>query len=240
MQKPIAPEQQASETVTEGLSRRRFMQYAGGLAGAGIFLAACSKNNNDLPDTSVPGVDKDGTIRFGSGDVGMLNYFYAVKQMEAAFYTRIIDNPYKDMPVDEMLLLTDMRDHKIAQREFYKRTLGSNAIPEVSIDFPEVNFATRAGTLQAAKRVEDIIVSAYNGAIVLFSSSDTILLIAKISSVASRHAAYIRDVMSYGSFADSTAIDANGMDLTRKPNEVLAEFKTFITNKFDTSHLPNA
>ena len=30
----------------------------------------------------------------GSGDIGILNYAYALEQLEAAFYTMVIDSPY--------------------------------------------------------------------------------------------------------------------------------------------------
>ena len=58
--------------------------------------------------------------------------------------------------------------------------------------------------------------SAYNGAGRLIETADYLVLAGKIVSVEARHAALIRDLIMMGSFADDTAIDANGLDLTRK------------------------
>jgi hypothetical protein len=57
--------------------------------------------------------------------------------------------------------------------------------------------------------------------------------------VEARHAAVIRDLLLAGSFADSTAIDANALDMARTPPQVLAIASTYISTKIDASHLPS-
>nr|WP_290928672.1 ferritin-like domain-containing protein [Haliscomenobacter sp.] len=64
----------------------------------------------------------------------------------------------------ESSLLTDIRDHEIAHREFFKAALGTNAIQALEVDFSSVNFNSRDSVLMTAKAFEDLGVSAYNGA----------------------------------------------------------------------------
>jgi len=219
-------------------SRRKFLSMAGmaGLATAG--LASCKK----VPDwVYVPG--KGGhngeTVDLGSGDIGILNYAYALEQLEAAFYTLVASDPFAGCTSYERQLLQDIRDHEIAHREFFKKALGDKAIPTLKLDFSSVNFVSRDSVLATAKAFEDLGVSAYNGAGSLIANADYLLIAGKIVSVEARHAAYIRDLISYGSFADSTVVDSNGLDKSRKPSEVLPIAGNYIKTKLDASHLPS-
>jgi hypothetical protein len=214
-----------------GLSRRRFLGYAGAFAGAGLLLSAC---HNEDDDKFVP-VPED-TIDLGSGDIGILNYAYALEQLEAAFYTQVAASFYTGITDKEKALLTDIRDHEIAHREFFKKAIGDKAIPALTPNFTSINFSDRASVLGAAKTFEDLGVSAYNGAGKLITTPDYLVLAGKIVSVEARHAAYIRDLISNGSFADST--DSNGMDKAMMPAEVLAAATPFLKSKLSGSNLP--
>ncbi|WP_153797341.1 ferritin-like domain-containing protein [Foetidibacter luteolus] len=219
-------------------SRRKFLTMAGtaGLLTAG--LASCQKIGQWFP---IPGKDPgdNDVVDLGSGDIGILNYAYTLEQLEAAFYTLVCSNPFNGCTAYERKLFQDIRDHEIAHREFFKNALGSNAIPSLKLDFSSVNFLNRSSVLATAKAFEDLGVSAYNGAGSLIASGDYLLLAGKIVSVEARHAAYIRDLIDYGSFADSTVVDNNGLDTSRKPAEVLPIAKTYIRTKLDASHLPS-
>ncbi len=81
-------------------------------------------------------------------------------------------------------------------------------------------------------------VSAYNGAGRLIKNADYLVLAGKIVSVEARHASYIRDLISINSFADDSIIDANGLDLTNKPADVLPIAQKYIKTKLDGSNLP--
>ncbi len=219
-----------------GLSRRRFLAYAGAFAGAGLVassLASCTKDPNVV--TTNPG---DGTIDLGSGDVGILNYAYALEQLEAAFYTKLISSPYSSITGGELALLTDIRDHEIAHREFFKSALGSKAIPGLEVDFSSIDFTSRASVLGTAKAFEDLGVQAYNGAGKLIADANYLVLAGKIVSVEARHAAYIRDLLSNGSFADST--DANGMDVAMAPAGVLSIAGKYLKSKISANNLPTS
>lgn len=212
------------------MQRRNFLKFIGGTASVIAVAAACKKNDN-------PGTVEDG-IPLGSGDIGILNYAYALEQLEAAFYTQVVASLYSGASSTEQAYLTDIRDHEIAHREFFKNALGDKAIPSLEVDFSAVNFASRDSVLGTAKAFEDLGVSAYNGAGQLITTPDYLLLAGKIVSVEARHAAAIRDLISNGSFADNTAIDGNGLDLAKSPADVLSVAKGFLKSKIDASQLP--
>lgn len=222
----------ADKTTASGFSRRSFLGLTGGLFAAGILLDSCKKDDDDDP------VVVDNGVNLGSGDIGILNYAYALEQLEAAFYTRVIQSQYSGITATETALLTDIRDHEVGHREFFKAALGTNAIGALEADFSSVDFGNRASVLATAKTFEDLGVSAYNGAGKLIASADYLLLAGKIVSVEARHAAYIRDLINPGSFADSTVIDSNGLDKSRTPAEVLSMASSFIKTKINASNLP--
>lgn len=222
-----------SAQQSSGYSRRGFLQLAGGLAGIGFMatsLAACHKDDkNPTPNTG---------INLGSGDTGILNYAYALEQLEAAFYIQVINMPYSGMNSMEMNMLSDIRDHEIAHREFFKKALAGSAIQSLEVDFSAIDFTSRASVLGTAKTFEDLGVSAYNGAGQLLVNGDYLLAAGKIVSVEARHAAALRDLLNEGSFADMTAVDANGLDLVRSPSEVLTAATPFLKSKLNASNLP--
>jgi hypothetical protein len=217
------------ELTDKQVSRRKFMKYAGIFGGSAIILgaASCGKdhNNND-------GVD------LGSGDTGVLNYAYALEQLEAAFYIQVIATPYTGITASETSYLTDIRDHEIAHREFFKKALGTNAIQALEVDFSTISFTSRASVLATAKAFEDLGVSAYNGAGKLLTDVNNLLTAGKIVSVEARHAALIRELITVNSFAASDVIDANGLDKARTPAEVLAIAGTYVKTKLNASNLP--
>lgn len=209
------------------MSRRKFLNFAGASTGL-VLLAACSKNDNN-------GVD------LGSGDTGILNYAYALEQLEAAFYIQVVAKSfYTGATANEKSLLTDIRDHEIAHRELFKAALGGSAIQALEVDFSSVNFADRASVLGTAKAFEDLGVSAYNGAGPLLTSAAFLTLAGKIVSVEARHAALIRDLISNGSFVAADVVDmTNGLEKSRTPAQVLSIAGTYIKTQINASNLPS-
>jgi hypothetical protein len=217
-------------------SRRKFFKYAGATGLIATVVAACHKDHT--PPNNGHGIGKK--VDLGSGDTGILNYAYALEQLEAAFYTQVIKTPYRGCQSWELELLTDVRDHEIAHREFFKTALGSAAIQGLTPNFSTVDFSSRDSVLATAKAFEDLGVSAYNGAGQLITSPAYLTLSGKIVSVEARHAAYIRELISPNSFADNTVLDANGLDMSRTPAQVLAIAGAYIKETLDYSHLPTA
>lgn len=216
-----------------GFSRRGFLGLAGGLAGLGLLAGATGcKSDDDNPD--------DDKVNLGSGDTGILNYAYALEQLEAAFYAQVISRPYNGMTALEKVLLTDIRDHEVAHREFFRKALGANAIQNLIPNFESVNFGDRLSVLQTARTFEDLGVSAYNGAARLIESADYLKLAGKIVSVEARHAGLIRELIELGSFADSTVLTGDALDVSRPPSEVLIAAQPFLKTKISGSNLPTS
>ncbi len=223
----------ADEITQKQLSRRRFMRYAGifgATATVALGATACHKDKSDTTTS--------GTVDLGSGDIGILNYAYALEQLEAAFYIKVSDSPYSNISSAEKSYLADIRDHEIAHREFFKAALGSKAIPGLEVNFSSIDFTSRDSVLATAKAFEDLGVSAYNGAGRLITDPNYLVLAGKIVSVEARHAALIRDLISEGTFADNTVIDMNGLDKSRTPSEVLAIAATYVKTTINASNLP--
>ncbi len=217
-----------------GLSnRRRFLQYSGAALATGALLMAGCKDDDDSSD----GVD------LGSGDVGILNYAYALEQLEAAFYAKVIlGSYYLGANADEKQILADIEKHERAHAEFFKAAIATVAtpIPALEVDFSSVNFSDRTSVLSTAKTFEDLGVAAYNGAGKLLVSANYLLVAGKIVSVEARHAAAIRSILDSDpkSFAGDDVIDANGLDRAMTPSQVLAAASPFIITEINASNLP--
>lgn len=213
------------------MARRSFLRYAGaGVAGLGVLgVASCKKDNKNVEPMT--GIDIG-----ANGDFAILNYAYALEQLEAAFYIQVAATPFNGITSAETSLLTDIRDHEVAHREFFKAALGTNAIQALTPDFSSIDFSNRTKVLATAQAFEDLGVSAYNGAGYLIKSADYLTLAGKIVSVEARHAAYIRNLITPGSFADSTILDANGLDKQKTIAEVLATANTFLKTKVNASN----
>ena len=224
------------ERIVQPFSRRRFLGYVGATSALLATVASCKKDNTNTTNT---GVD------LGSGDVGILNYAYALEQLEAAFYTQVVATPYSGISALETEYMTDIRNHEVAHREFFKAAITAAAptmiIPSLAVNFSSIDFTSRTSVLATAKAFEDLGVTAYNGAGQLISTTGNgptyLTLAGKIVSVEARHAALIADLISNGTFADTT--DANGLDSARTPAQVLAIAKTYITTQINASNLPS-
>lgn len=185
--------------------------------------------------------DKAKAVDLGKGDTGVLNYAYALEQLEAAFYMQAVATPYANMTSAERAILSDIRDHEIAHREFFKTALGKKAIPALQVNFTSINFNSRESVLGTAKTFEDLGVAAYNGAGQLLEKADFLILAGKIVSVEARHAAVIRDLLSPMSAAfsgDDVTDPATGLDKSMLPAQVLAAAAPFIKTPVTAKKLP--
>jgi len=222
-----------SERAISAVSRRKFLGYVG--AGS-AFLATASIASCDKDDNP-----SNGGVDLGSGDVGILNYAYALEQLEAAFYVKVISSVYAGITPAEQALLTDIRDHEVIHRNFFKAAIsaaGATPLQDLQVDFSSIDFGNRTSVLGVAKAFEDLGVTAYNGAGKLLTSPAYLTIAGKIVSVEARHAALIADLISNGSFSDTT--DPNGLDMARTPAQVLAIADTYIITKINASNLPTS
>ncbi|HVW98390.1 MAG TPA: ferritin-like domain-containing protein [Mucilaginibacter sp.] len=214
---------------TANMARRSFLRYAGiGAASVGLLAtAACHKDHSVRLNT---GVD------IGSGDFGILNYAYALEQLEAAFYTQVVKTPYTGISEKEKSIMTSIRDHEVLHREFFKAALSSNAIISLTPDFSSIDFSSRTSVLGAAKAFEDLGVSAYDGAGYLITNPAYLTIAGKIVSVEARHAALIRELISPGSFAGSDVVDSMGLNQSNEIKVVLPIANTYLKTKVSASN----
>ncbi len=211
------------------LSRRHLLKWSG--VGASLVVAG-----SVLPNF---GISAALAADLGEGDKGVLNYAYALEQLEAAFYTQVIDSPYSGITEDETAILTDIRDHEIAHRDFLEEALAEGAIPALEVDFSAVDFTSRESVLTTARTFEDLGVGADNGAGKLIENPDYLLAAGRIVSVEARHAAAIRDLLQMNSvaFAGPDVIDENGLDVALEPSAVLMAADPFITTDVTANSL---
>ncbi|MBF4514733.1 ferritin-like domain-containing protein [Flavobacterium sp. ANB] len=234
-------------------TRRSFLKLGGlTLVTAGLVVAGCSNNDDDDPvmeDTSLPGV-RNGVFDLGSGDFGVLTYAYALEQLEADFYTKVVNASgfnatFNDI---ERQVLTDLYHHEVIHRDFFKAALSgglpdpsSQLLPSLAFNYGSLNFNSRNEVLATAKALEDTGVAAYNGAGKLIKTPAYLLLAGKIVSVEARHASAIRSLINPNSsdFAGDDIVDmSSGLDAAKDPSKILPIAGGFITTKFTAKYLP--
>jgi hypothetical protein len=233
------------ETLTEKnslsvkpIQRRQFLQFAGASALA-VGIISCKKQTYEA---GTPSVNDGITIDFGT-DIGLLNYVYALEQIEAGFYAKLTSSDPTTFTNLERQYLIEISLQEIVHCDLFKRYLGIAGIKVLDLDFTSIDFATRESILNAAKTLEDLGVAAYNGAIAKAKDLATIMFAGQISSVEARHAAWIRNKVAANSASNlaelSTlgAVDADGLDVTLSPAKVLEQVSKFITTKLNIVNL---
>jgi hypothetical protein len=232
-QKAVEKNSMDASLLEKKIHRRKFFKFSSVAVASAAFIASCDKDDDD-----------DDGVNLGSGDIGILNYAYALEQLEAAFYTQVVATPYTGISALETEYLRDIRDHEVAHREFFKAAISGVGTPiqNLEVDFSTINFTNRDSVLGTAKAFEDLGVSAYNGAGKLLTSPVYLGLAGKIVSVEARHAAIIRDLLTPGgtAFANSEVVNAMGLDVSRNPPEVLAIAATYLKTKLNASNLPTS
>ena len=212
------------------IKRRSFFMYAGATAGAtALVLAGCSKDS----DTATP----SNTVSLGSGDVGVLNYAYALEQLEAAFYAQVVKTPASDFTATQLLYFQEVAKHEALHRDFFKAAINRDAPGQIIGDltpvFTTIDFTKAASVLGAAKTFEDTGVAAYNGAGKLIKTAAYLVVAGQIVSVEARHASIIRDFVALGTFSDTA--DSNGLDSKMLPAEILPLVQPYIAQTIDGS-----
>lgn len=215
--------------------RRSFLKLAGMTAAAAVAFGV------DIPGLRLnEAFAQSGAVDLGGGDVGVLNYAYALEQLEAAFYTQVVATPYRGMSGYERSIMRDLRDHEIAHRSFFAKALGRNRIPDLQPNFTAVNFADRRSVVTTASTFEDLGVSAYNGGGAAIKNPAYLAAAGSIVSVEARHAAILRDLISplSSNFAGGDVVDWSGLDVARPPSAVLGMAAPFIATPISASRLP--
>ena len=193
----------ADQPLLTPIKRRSFFMYAGATAGAtALVLAGCSKDDSSPDTTDV-----------GAGDGGILNYAYALEQLEAAFYAQVQSTPngyYANANAVEKQIFDDLAGHEAIHRDFLKAAISANGftpLKDLKPDFSSITFTDRTSVLTAAQTFEDTGVAAYNGAGRFITNNVFLGLAGKIVSVEARHSALIRDLVKYNSFVDNSIVN---------------------------------
>lgn len=245
MSNTIRPDERESspiDRISQPAGRRTFLKWSGAsVAGAALFLAGCSDEDTQTivdvtptpptppaPDPQNPQGAAAVALNLTT-DVGILNFAYALEQLEAAFYTTVVGHTSfaTTFAPAERAVLTDIRDHEVIHREFFRVAIpAANRIGDLTPLFTSINFANRDSVLNAAMMFEDLGVGAFNGAGRFLNDATFLTLAGKIVSVEARHAAAIRDLIApkNGSFAP------NDRDPAYTPQQVLALADPFIQN----------
>ncbi|MFP4229071.1 MAG: ferritin-like domain-containing protein, partial [Salinivenus sp.] len=158
-----------SDSSSRSASRRQFLQQAGGVAGlTALTVAGCDSGGSSAPDPE--------TVSFDfSNDFGVLNYAYALEQLEAAFYAEATANFYGDLNSVEGQYFQDLAAHEGLHRDFLAAAipaLGGELISDLEVDFNDVDFGNRSEVLATARLLEDTGVRAYKGQAPMLAGQD--------------------------------------------------------------------
>ena len=241
------------EQLTSETNRRSFLKISGlTMAATGLILTGCGDDDDNGPvnpgTNQLPGI-RNGVFDLGGGDLGVLTYAYALEQLEADFYTKVVNGDQfgSIFNSEEQQVLSDLYAHEVIHREFFKAALSgalpnpsSQLLPALEFDYSTVNFNDRLSVLNTAKTLEDTGVAAYNGAGRLITSGDYLLLAGKIVSVEARHASAIRSLLNPNSkdFAGDDVVSAlNGLDQAKTPAQIIAAAGGFFETPFTANYL---
>ncbi|GGE97143.1 ferritin-like domain-containing protein [Hymenobacter cavernae] len=228
------------------LHRRTFLRYTAGagVAAGTLALTGCDDileeifNNPNVPPSLIE-------VNVGSGDFGVLNFAYALEQLEAAFYTKVVASAYyTGASAAERQIFSDLEAHERIHRDFLKTAIKANGgtpIRDLDPDFTTVDFTSRTSVLATAKAFEDLGVAAYNGAGKLISNPVYLGLAGKIVSVEARHASLIRDLIANGTFVGPDVVDqTTGLEMSKTPAQVVAIANNYLKkgSKLNVSNLP--
>jgi len=223
--KNVMPE----ETVkADGVSRRRFLGYAGGLAGAGLLIGSCKKED------STP--TEPGTTDLGINDNGLLNLMFVTQQIEAAFYQQLVTMPYGGISAEESKLFADMLDHEIAHREYLRNYLKGNGTV-IATDFSIIDFSARSKVLEHAELIENLVVASFNEIARLMVSAEHAGMVIKMASLEARHAGTVSNMRTKGSYFGT--VDVTGSEQGMLPSNCITIINRFLSTKVSGNNLPN-
>lgn len=231
-------------------NRRDFLKISGlAVAGTGLLLVGCNDDDGTPDANQLPGM-RNGVFDLGGGDFGVLTYAYALEQLEADFYTKVVNAAgfTSTFNSEEQAVLVDLYNHEVIHREFFKAALtgalpdpGTQLLPALAFNYGTLSFSNRNDVLATAKALEDTGVAAYNGAGQIIQTPAYLVLAGKIVSVEARHASAIRSLINPNSkdFAGDDVVNTTtGLDLAQNPSQVLPVAGGFITTDFTAQYLP--
>jgi rubrerythrin len=214
----------------------KLMAMGGSLVLLPAALVGCGDSDPTGPSVGLtPNSGSPLVIDFAKGDVAVLQFAYALEQLEADFYTRVVASfDRTNLTAADKAILLDIKYHEVQHRELFKAALGASNDFTVNTTYPGVDFASRASILAAARTFEDLGVAAYNGAGQYLGNADLLTLAGKIVSVEARHAAVIRDLINpkSGEFAPQA------FDDVFSPAKVAGAAQGFVVDRLGFANAP--
>jgi hypothetical protein len=212
------------------MSRREFVTRitlgSGALAVPSFVISACTDVNANPTESA--------TLDFSS-DAGVLNYFYAITQLQADFWARAVANRFPGITTAENTAFSVISSHATNQRNWLQLYQTFGRVSDVlTFDFSTVDFTSRATSMGTALTIEDSASRAYAGGLKYLANADNVVLAAKLASVAARHSATLRDfgdLFAGGatrvSFAGDDIVGATGLEATGSPEEIIGTISKY-------------
>ena len=238
-------------------TRRDFLRVLG-IGGTAVLLPSVFGACDDDDDPTGNGNNNTGAVTLNlSSEVGILNYAFALEQLEAGFYEAVLTStPFNSMNAEQKEVFTDLRNHEVIHREFFRAAIpAASRIGNLAFNTTTLNasLASVASILKTAETFEDLGVAAYNGAGKYLTTDNFLVAAGKIVSVEARHAAAIRDMREGLNLAgtpagtrfagDDVVTTDTGLDVVLEPGTVRAKViaSNFVTTTINVSGaLPTA
>ncbi|HEX8648282.1 MAG TPA: ferritin-like domain-containing protein [Thermoleophilaceae bacterium] len=130
---------------------------------------------------------------FSGGDIGIANFALTLERIEAEFYKRALAVRTLSPRVRKVLetVAKDENAHVQSLTQAIQQ-LGGKADPAPQVNIPEL--ADERQVLSVAADLEDVGVSAYNGAATQIRAADLLQAAASIAQVEARHAGALREL----------------------------------------------
>ncbi|MBW7912638.1 MAG: ferritin-like domain-containing protein [Taibaiella sp.] len=225
--KEVKNTMQGEVSPSAEVSRRKFLGYAG-IAGAGLFVASCKKEENVVTEA--------GATDLGTNDDGLLNLMFVIQQVEAGFYEALLKNKYAGITSEEEAYFEEMLNHEIAHRELLRNYLAGKGTV-VTTNFSDVKFAVRSSVMDNAELIENLAVATLNEAGRLFVAGEHVSIAAKMASLEARQAATISNMRSVGNFFGT--VDVAGLEQGSLPSNTVTTINRFLSTKVSGNNLPN-
>ena len=180
------------------------------------------------PAPGSPGSGQTVTIDFAKGDIAVLQFAFALEQLEADFYLKVqAAFAGSGLSAAEQVIFTDIRNHEVIHRDALRTILTPANSFTLTPVYPGVNFSNRASILATSKVFEDLGVSAYNGAAQYLTSAANLTVAGKIVSVEARHASAIADLIA----PKTNLFSLTPFDDAFSPQKVAGAAQGFIVDK---------
>jgi len=212
------------------ISRREFVTRiavgSGALALPSFIISACT----DV----IANPTESATFDF-STDPGVLNYFYAITQLQADFWARATANRFPGITTAENTAFAVISSQATNQRNWLQVYQTFGRVSDVlTFDFSTVDFTNRATSMGTALTIEDSASRAYAGGLKYLTNPDNVVLAAKLASVAARHSATLRDLSDLfaggatrASFAGDDVVGTTGLEAAASPAEVIGTISKY-------------